>query len=241
MNRMSGLTRDGRTRLASSNSKARTGTRKFHFSCSPDHEQDWQPYPVDPYSAESSDHTQPSQPSRRLLLQTVTRKADGYFRLMLTFGDWPFGWASVLRHTFAEDGPSPPLPSFRTSAPGPEPRAGLMTLTTAPSPRWAHLKSETRTFHALFMDKWGPYPTQVEVVFFFCDARVPLFTSHGPNVAAPSLLGLLPEFLQLVAHPRSSRPMPCRCRSWPCQSFLVLPFDQNFTCGGHDRIKKITR
>ena len=32
----------------------------IHFSCSADHEQDWQPYPVDPYSSymcEDYDHT----------------------------------------------------------------------------------------------------------------------------------------------------------------------------------------
>ena len=28
-----------------------------HFPCSADHEQDWQPYPVDPYSAICDDHT----------------------------------------------------------------------------------------------------------------------------------------------------------------------------------------
>ena len=28
-----------------------------HFPCSADHEQDWQPYPVDPYSDESTDNT----------------------------------------------------------------------------------------------------------------------------------------------------------------------------------------
>ena len=31
--------------------------RKKRFSCSADHEQDWQPYPVDPYSAISDDHS----------------------------------------------------------------------------------------------------------------------------------------------------------------------------------------
>ena len=29
----------------------------IHFPCSADHEQDWQPYPVDPYSAICDDHT----------------------------------------------------------------------------------------------------------------------------------------------------------------------------------------
>ena len=34
------------------------GQGNIHFPCSADHEQqDWQPYPVDPYSAISDDHT----------------------------------------------------------------------------------------------------------------------------------------------------------------------------------------
>ena len=41
--------RDGRTRLARLNSQARTS--------SADHEQGWQPYPVDRYSAICDDHT----------------------------------------------------------------------------------------------------------------------------------------------------------------------------------------
>ena len=42
--------RDCRTRLARPNSQARTGTGNINFPCSDDHDQDWQPYPVDPYS-----------------------------------------------------------------------------------------------------------------------------------------------------------------------------------------------
>ena len=49
--------RDGWTRLARPNSQARTGTGGYYFPCSADHEQDWQPYPVDPYSAIYDDHT----------------------------------------------------------------------------------------------------------------------------------------------------------------------------------------
>ena len=47
------LTRDGttETRLARPNSRARTGTGGYSFLCSADYEQDWQPYPVDQYSA----------------------------------------------------------------------------------------------------------------------------------------------------------------------------------------------
>ena len=48
--------RDDRTRLARPNSQARTGTGESIFLCSADHEQDWQPYPDDPYSALSADH-----------------------------------------------------------------------------------------------------------------------------------------------------------------------------------------
>ena len=33
------------------------GRGNINFPCSPDHEQDWQPYPVDPYSAICDDHT----------------------------------------------------------------------------------------------------------------------------------------------------------------------------------------
>ena len=33
------------------------GQGNIHFPCSADHEQDWQPYPVDSYSAICDDHT----------------------------------------------------------------------------------------------------------------------------------------------------------------------------------------
>ena len=46
--------RDCRTRLTRQNSQARTGT--VHFPSSADHEKNWQPYPVDPYSATCGNH-----------------------------------------------------------------------------------------------------------------------------------------------------------------------------------------
>ena len=49
--------RDCRTRLARPNFQARTRTGNVHFPCSADHVQDWQPYPVDPYSCYMCDHT----------------------------------------------------------------------------------------------------------------------------------------------------------------------------------------
>ena len=33
------------------------GQGNIHFPCSADHEQDWQSYPVDPYSSICDDHT----------------------------------------------------------------------------------------------------------------------------------------------------------------------------------------
>ena len=56
---MSRLTRDGTAEPVSRNQILRhvRGQGNIHFPCSADHEQDWQPYPVDPYSAICDDHT----------------------------------------------------------------------------------------------------------------------------------------------------------------------------------------
>ena len=51
------MRRECRTRLARPNSQARTRTGKYQFSLLADHEQDWQPYPVDPSLAICDDHT----------------------------------------------------------------------------------------------------------------------------------------------------------------------------------------
>ena len=48
---------DCRTGLARPNSQARTPTGKYYF-CSADHELDWPPYPVDPYSCYMSENVQ---------------------------------------------------------------------------------------------------------------------------------------------------------------------------------------
>ena len=50
---MSRLTRDGTAEPVSRDQILRHawGQGNVHFPCSADHEQDWQPYPVDPYSA----------------------------------------------------------------------------------------------------------------------------------------------------------------------------------------------
>ena len=56
---MSRLTLDGTAELVSRDQILRREQRQgnIHFPCSADHEQDWQPYPVDPYSDIYDDHT----------------------------------------------------------------------------------------------------------------------------------------------------------------------------------------
>ena len=56
---MNRLTRDGTAEPVSRDKILRhaRGQGNVHFPCSADHEQDWQPYPVDPYSAICDDHT----------------------------------------------------------------------------------------------------------------------------------------------------------------------------------------
>ena len=67
---MSMLTRDGTAEPVSRDQSLRNarGQGNIIFPCSADHEQDWQPYPVDPYSAMCDDHTHIHSP---LLTSTV--------------------------------------------------------------------------------------------------------------------------------------------------------------------------
>ena len=56
---MSRLTRDRTAEPVSRDQILRhvRGQRNINVPCSADHEQDWQPYPADPYSAICDDHT----------------------------------------------------------------------------------------------------------------------------------------------------------------------------------------
>ena len=58
---MSRLTRDGTIEEPVSRDQILRhvvrGQGNIHFPCSADHEQDWQPYPVNPYSAICDGHT----------------------------------------------------------------------------------------------------------------------------------------------------------------------------------------
>ena len=61
--------RDSRTRHAKPNSQARTGKGKSHFPCpADDHEQDWQPSPVDTYSAIIISDDKPVAPVIQLVI-----------------------------------------------------------------------------------------------------------------------------------------------------------------------------
>ena len=57
--KMSRLPRDGTAKPVSGDQILRRerGQGKMNFPCSADQERDWQIYPVDPYSAETGDHT----------------------------------------------------------------------------------------------------------------------------------------------------------------------------------------
>ena len=56
---MSKLTRDGTAEPVSRDQILRREREQgnINFPCSADHEQDWQPYPVDPYSCYMGNHT----------------------------------------------------------------------------------------------------------------------------------------------------------------------------------------
>ena len=55
---MSRLTRNGTAERVSRDQILRHARgREYYFPCSADHEQDWKPYPVDPYYAMCDDHT----------------------------------------------------------------------------------------------------------------------------------------------------------------------------------------
>ena len=55
-NERAGAGQDSRPNSGDQTLRRELGQGKFCFLCSADHEQDWQPYPVDAQSAESDDH-----------------------------------------------------------------------------------------------------------------------------------------------------------------------------------------
>ena len=92
---MSRLALDGTAKLVPRDQIFRheRGQGNIGFPCPADHEQNWQPYPVDPYSAIYDDHTCPAHRVQdslpRILLgvvkarstQHLHRRADIYFTI----------------------------------------------------------------------------------------------------------------------------------------------------------------
>ena len=76
---MNRLTRDRTAKPVSRDQILRRerGQGNMNFPCSADHEQDWQPYPVDPYSCYMCDHTYTNEIvySFLFLVQRITTTA----------------------------------------------------------------------------------------------------------------------------------------------------------------------
>ena len=70
---MSRLTRDGTAEPVSRDQILRhaRGQGNMNFPCSADHEQDWQPYPVDPYSGIICDDQKKKKKSIRILFANL--------------------------------------------------------------------------------------------------------------------------------------------------------------------------
>ena len=81
---MSRLTRDGTVEPVSRDQILRhaRGQGNIHFPCSADHEQDCQPYPVDPYSAICDDHTYIQKECWSVALSTETVDSREYLYLV---------------------------------------------------------------------------------------------------------------------------------------------------------------
>ena len=63
--------RDCRTRLARPNLRHERGQGNIHVFCSADHVQDWQPYPVDPYSSYMYGHSYHDQNQPKAMLYII--------------------------------------------------------------------------------------------------------------------------------------------------------------------------
>ena len=92
---MSRLTRDGTAEAVSRDQILRhaRGQGDIHFPCSADHEQDWQPYPVDPYCAICDDHTYIHIAGRRQI-KTCTNMWKKFHRLFTCHAYGPFEFYS---------------------------------------------------------------------------------------------------------------------------------------------------
>ena len=138
---MGRLTRDGTAELVSRDQILRheRGQENNHFSCSADHVEDWQPYPVDPYSCSMCDHT---------FTQLFPQKAPGSRLLFSRTGVQPSPGSSTIElpSAFTESGAYPP----DRALPG-SPRQCSLPLarrhTSRRAPNWSSEEAYTWEHH----------------------------------------------------------------------------------------------
>ena len=83
---MDGLTRDGTAEPVSRDqiSRRERGQGNIIFPCSADHEQDWQPNPVDPYSCYACHHTYTCNQTKRPALRFIDQEYFAILKLQFT-------------------------------------------------------------------------------------------------------------------------------------------------------------
>ena len=97
---MNRLTRDGTAEPVSRDQIFRhaRGQGNVHFPCSADHEQDWQPYPVDPYSAICDDDTVAAWVYDGAISSGVNRRGMGVHCIVGVLGSATTRYVSVITH-----------------------------------------------------------------------------------------------------------------------------------------------
>ena len=100
---MSRLTRDGTAEPVSRDQVFRRarGQGNIHFPCSADHEQDWQPYLVDPYSAICDDHTY--IPGTYIVYRSTTTVR--YYVLLSNYVNFTIMFDHTVVHYYYKDTP----------------------------------------------------------------------------------------------------------------------------------------
>ena len=74
------------------------GQENIRFPCSADHEQDWQPYPVDPYSATMSDDHTSILPHQQINGPIERAGEKGRTILFCNWSMCPWGFLNVCMH-----------------------------------------------------------------------------------------------------------------------------------------------
>ena len=139
---MSRLTRDETAEPVSRDQILRhaRGQENIHFPCSADHEQDWQPYPVDPYSAICDDHTYINTHSTY-----IHQGKREILKFLLHFEGWVFV-CYVLTHGLIEQTRTPRVVSRYCTA---------VFHTRSSSQMFLHVLTRRYFQHALYVSMMG--------------------------------------------------------------------------------------